>query len=458
MRHSGSRKRFSGGWRRCGHLAAWVVIALSATAGGGSAQVFLTEPDRTVSVAKGASAVLVSPVTISRISIADPDVAEAVVMSPREVLINGKTLGTTSFVVWDAGGSRRIYSVEVTADASALARHLTTLYPTEGIEVAARGNAIILSGAVSTAFVARRALELAEGTGAVVINNLQTPAPAQVLLQVRFAEVSKSALQRLGNQLIDILNPQLLNNDGNWRGSTDSDGIIQLSLINSNAHLRAVLRALEESGDFKSLAEPTLLALDGQEASFLAGGEFPFPTVQGSMRADAVTIEWREFGVRLNFTPVVTNSGNINLTLAPEVSSLDFAGGLIIAGFQIPSILTRRASTQVELREGQHLAIAGLMDRSIQENIRKLPFLGDIPILGALFRTKSERQDATELLVIVSPRIVVPSNQPIPVPTGEPETWGWKRNMEPVPTGPARRAPLGTPADTARAPVGGSSH
>lgn len=438
--------RSSRWWDR-GCYAALLLAGLMITASGVSAQVFLTEPDRTVSVARGASAVLVSPVAISRISIADPEVAEAVVMSPREVLINGKTLGTTSFVVWDAGGSRRIYSVEVTADASALARHLTTLYPGEGIDVAARGNALILSGKVSSAFVARRALELADGTGAVVINNLQVPAPAQILLHVRFAEVSRSALQRLGNQLIDILNPHLSNNDGNWRGITDSDGQIQLSLINSNAHLRAVIRALEEAGDFKSLSEPTLLALDGQEASFLAGGEFPFPTVQGgAARSDAVTIEWREFGVRLNFTPTVTNIGNINLALAPEVSSLDFAGGLVIAGFQIPTILTRRASTQVELREGQHLAIAGLLDRSIQENVRKLPFLGDIPILGALFRTKSDRQDASELLVIVSPQIVEPLDAPPPLPTGEPETWNWERRMAP------------TPADSTSVPPGGTSN
>ncbi len=446
MRTYRSSTRRLAGWHRWGRLAALVVVGLTIPASRASGQVFLTEPDRTVSVARGASAVLVSPVAISRISIADPEVAEAVVMSPREVLINGKALGVTSFVVWDAGGARRIYSVEVTADASALARHLTTLYPSEGIDVAARGNALILSGEVSSAFVARRALELAEGTGAVVINNLQVPAPAQVLLHVRFAEVSRSALQRLGNQLVDILNPHLSNNDGNWRAITDSDGEIQLSLINSDAHLRTIIRALEEAGDFKSLAEPTLLALDGQEASFLAGGEFPFPTVQGASRGDAVTIEWREFGVRLNFTPTVTNIGNINLALAPEVSSLDFAGGLVIAGFQIPTILTRRASTQVELREGQHLAIAGLLDRSIQENVRKLPFLGDIPILGALFRTKSERQDATELLVIVSPRIVEPLDQPPPLPTGEPETWNWKRRMAPP------------PADSTRVPPDGTSH
>lgn len=438
--------RSAGSQARRGLPVALLLMALAAVASPASAQVFLTEPDEAVSMARGTSVVLVSPVPISRISMADSEVAEAVAMSPTEVLINGKTLGTTSFVVWDADGTRRMYVVEVTADAGALGRHLTTLYPDEPIDVDARGNTLVLSGGVSSAFVARRAIELAEGTGAVVIDNLQTPAPAQILLQVRFAEVSQSAIKRLGNQVIDLLNPHDLDAAGDWGGVSDSDGVIQLSLINTDAHLRAVIRALQETGDFKSLAEPNLLALDGEEASFLAGGEFPFPTLQGAQRNDAVTIEWREFGVRLDFRPTVTNSGNINLTIAPEVSSLDFAGGLVVAGFQIPTILTRRASTQVELREGQHLAIAGLLDRSTQENIRKLPLLGDIPILGALFRTKSERQDVTELLVIVSPRIIQPSDQPLPIPTGEPETWDMDERLMPE------------SGDTASVPPGGTSH
>jgi pilus assembly protein CpaC len=268
-------------------------------------------------------------------------------------------------------------------------------------------------------------LELAEGAGAVLIDNLQTPAPSQIMLQVRFAEVSRTALESLGNQVIDALNPDQIRPDVDWRTTTDSDGTIELSLINSDANLQVLIKALRESGDFRSLAEPTLLALDGESASFLAGGEFPFPTVQGANNSNAVSIEWREFGVRLDFTPQVTNIGNIRLDIAPEVSALDFAGGLTISGFQLPSILSRRAETQVELREGQHLAIAGLLDRSIQENIRKLPFLGDIPILGTLFRSTDERQQVTELLVIVTPKIVQPSNAAPALPAGEPEDWDW---------------------------------
>ena len=416
--------------RRRRWWATFLTGAALAVCAPASAQQFITEPEGAVSLAQGTSAVLVSPVALNRVSMANPAVAEAVVISPTEVLINGTNLGTTTFVVWDTAGIRRIYGVEVTADASAVQRHLTTLFPTENIGVTARGNTLIVSGEVSSAFVARRALELAEATGAVVIDDLQTPAPSQILLQVRFAEVSRSALRSFGNQVVDVLNPDLIDGDGDYRGITDSDGQIELSLIESDAHLRTIIRAFKETGDYTSLAEPALLALDGQQASFLAGGEFPFPILQSGSTSNAVTIEWREFGVRLNFMPAVTNIGNIRLDIAPEVSSLDFAGGLTLSGFQIPAILSRRAQTQVELREGQHLAIAGLLDRSIQENIRKLPLLGDIPILGALFRSKDERQVVTELLVIVSPRIVQPSDTPPVLPTGEPGTWDWDGWLE----------------------------
>ena len=420
-------------WSRGVWLVVFLVAAMLATPRTAEGQLFITEPEGAVSLAQGTSAVLVSPVDFGRVSMANPEVAEAVVISPREILINGLRLGSTTFVVWDTTGTRRIYGVEVTADAAALERYLDMLFPDEDIVVTAQGNTIILSGAVSSAFVARRALELANGTGAVLIDNLQTPAPSQIMLQVRFAEVSRTALQSLGNQVVDVLNPDKLYQEVDWRTQTDSDGSIELSLIGSDASLRAVIKALEESGDYRALAEPTLLAMDGESASFLAGGEFPFPTVQGANNSNAVSIEWREFGVRLDFTPQITNIGNIRLDIAPEVSSLDFAGGLTVSGFQMPTILSRRAETQVELREGQHLAIAGLLDRSIQESIRKLPILGDIPILGTLFRSRDERQEVTELLVIVSPRIVEPSNAPPEVPTGEPETWDWEEWLAPVP-------------------------
>ena len=393
-------------------------------------QRILTEPEAAITLARGTSGVIDYPGELTRVSVADPAVAEAVVLSPREVLLNGIGLGSTSLFLWDSAGSRRLYSVEVTADVGTLQRYLDVLFPDEEIEVSAQGNTVLVSGRVSDAFVARRAIELAQATDAMVLDNLETPAPSQILLEVRFAEVSRDALETLGNNLIRVVNPQDLSAGGRWEAGTDSDGMLDLSLINSGAQLNMLIKALKTNGDFKSLAEPNLLALDGQEASFLAGGEFPFPSIQGGSGNNAVTVEWREFGVRLRFTPRVTNIGNIRLSIAPEVSALDFAGGLSMGGFQIPTILTRKAETEVELQEGQHLAIAGLIDNTIQENIDKLPFLGSIPILGALFRSEEMRQERTELLVIVTPKLVKPSDSPIPVPTGEPAQWGWKDELK----------------------------
>ncbi|MGD8318836.1 MAG: type II and III secretion system protein family protein [Gemmatimonadota bacterium] len=406
-------------------------------------QSILSTPERVITLAKGTSALIQYPGELTRVSVTDPEVAEAVVMSPTEVLVNGAGLGTTSLLLWDTAGARRLYSVEITADVASLQRYLDVLFPEEHIQVTARGNTVMLSGEVSDARVAARANELATATGAQVLDNLQTPAPRQILLEVRFAEVNRSAMSTLGNNILQTLNPHKLSAGGDWSAGTDSEGQIDLSLISNDAEFSALIRALKSNGDFKSLAEPNLLALDGQEASFLAGGEFPFPTIQGGAASNAVTIQWREFGVRLHFTPHVTNIGNIRLEIAPEVSSLDFAGGLSMAGFQIPTILTRKAATAIELREGQHLAIAGLLDNTMQENVDKLPLLGDIPILGQLFRSKDMRQKRTELLVIVTPRLVEPSDRDIPVPTGEPGSWQWDGQLRGAPFDPDTIPPMG---------------
>jgi hypothetical protein len=321
--------------------------------------------------------------------------------------------------------------VEVTADAGSR-RHLRTLYPDENIEVSARGNTLVLAGQVSSALVARRARELAEGTGASVIDNLETPAPTQILLQVRIAEVSQTALKRLGNQVIDVLNPHRLDSDGDWRGATDSDGVIQLSLINSDAHLRAVIRALQETGDFKSLAEPNLLALDGQEASFLAGGEFPYPTVQGGQRSDAITIEWREFGVQLTFTPTVTNVGNINLTIAPEYRPSTSPGpddrrvpdpgsphparphAGRAAGGTAPG--HRRPDGSVDPGDRSKAAVPGRHP----DPGRSLPL--EVRAPGG-HRAPGHREPTDRRA----------DGPPPAIPTGEPETWEWDRRLAPPP-------------------------
>jgi len=395
-------------------------------------------PEQVVSVSKGASALLVNTTTIQRFSIGDPAVAEAVVVSPTEVLINGKTLGTTSLFLWDNSGNIKLYSVEVTADAPGLQRYLSTVLAGEKIDVIASGNVVTLSGTVRDASVASRAVEIAKGSGATIVDNLTTPEAVQVLLKVRFAEVNKTAIKEFRSQLA-TLNPQDLNGrTGNWAGTanadpqtgTFADGVVDLALFNANASIEVLIRALSSKGLLKSLAEPNLIALPGREASFLAGGEFPYPTVQGGGANNAVSIVFKEFGIRLKFTPTITRNGSIRLKVAPEVSALDFSNPLIFGGFTIPSILSRRAETEVEMKNGQYLAIAGLVDNTLTDNATKIPLLGDIPILGQFFRSKDARQRRTELLVLVSPKLVLPSDTPALLPTGEPSTWKWSGQMK----------------------------
>src|SRR5690606_19271939 len=383
--------------------------------GAARAQRVLTEAERVISVAKGRSALYQHPGAIARISVGDPNVVDVQLVSEREIVVNARELGTTSLCVWDRAGGLHLFAIEVTADAPGLERYLRGLFPGEQIVVAASGNTVTLSGQVSSAVIAQRALEVARTTGAQVIDALQAPALQQILLQVRFAEVNRSAVTQFGTE-ISTLNPHLLNADGDWGGETLAEGLVRLFLLNADSEIETVIRALKSRGLLRTLAEPNLLTLPGREASFLAGGEFPFPTVQGGQGNNAVTITFKEFGVRLRFTPTITNTGSIRLQVAPEVSSLDFGNGLAFGGFQIPALLTRRAETEVELREGQHLAIAGLIDNSISDNLDKIPILGDIPILGLLFRSKDVRQNRTELLVIVTPRLVQPTDTPPPLP------------------------------------------
>ena len=395
------------------------------------AQRLLSQPERVISVAKGASALLINQLPIQRFSIGDPAIAEAVVLSPREVLINGKVLGTTTLFIWDSTAQVRIYSVEVTADAPALERYLRALMPNEAISVSASGNSVTLSGDVKDPNSVARAIEVAKLTGAQVVDNLVAPPAVQVMLKVRFAEVNRSAARELASQL-STRNPQDLDAAGDWSGSTSPDGLIQFLLSGINTNVQAFIQAAKSKGIFRTLAEPTLMALPGKEAYFLAGGRFPFPTIQSGGQAgfQGITIVFEEFGVKLRFTPNITRSGAVRLKLEPEVSSLDFANGLVISGFEIPTILTRKASTEVELRENQFLVIAGLLDNSLTDNVTKIPILGDIPILGALFRSKDVQQRRTELLVLISPKLVMASDTAAVLPTGEPATWKWDGSLK----------------------------
>jgi pilus assembly protein CpaC len=407
-----------------------------------------SSPDRVVTVARGASALLTLPTSMARMSIADESIADAVLVSPTEILINAKLVGLTSLVVWDEQGQASLFNIEVTTDVAALERQLNDLFPGNDLELSmGLGGSVVVSGEVRDPSVVSRTLQIAQAAGLTVIDNISAPSAKQILLHVRFAEVNRSVLEEWGSTLF-AQNPNyfggMFKSSENLEIGTVSEGLVSVLVSGNGAELSAVIRALKTTGDFNSLAEPNLITMEGQEATFLAGGEFPFPVVQSGASSNAISIQWKEFGVRLNFTPTITNSGNVRLKVAPEVSALDFTNGLVIGGYEIPSILTRRVSSDVELAPGQHLAIAGLLDNSILESVNKIPILGDIPILGYLFKSTDYRERRSELLVIVTPHIVEPLNTAPALPTGEPDEWDWDNRLKDR-ANPGAMNPFGLP-------------
>lgn len=419
--------------RRSANPVWGLVLAFGMTMNAGVAaaqqQQVVSEADDVIRVAKGKSALVLQPAQVERVQLANDAIADVTAISVRELVVTGIEIGTTSLFVWRTNNTVSLYTVEVTPDADLIQRQVEMMLPGETITVVPSGTNIILQGSVTRPGMARRAVEIAEQSGATVVNNIQSPSAEQILLKVRFAEVTNTGGRNMASAL-RTLNPHELefSEDEDWFGETISDGLLTFMLSGDNRLLEAVIQTLKESGDFRSLAEPNLVTIEGNEATFLAGGEFPFPILQGNT-SGGVTIQFREFGIRLKFTPFITNTGAIRLQVEPEVSSLDFANGLVLNGFRIPTILSRKTATEVELREGQTLAISGLVNNEIAESVTKIPILGDIPILGAFFRSTDAQQSRSELLVTVTPYIVQPSDVPPEMPTGEPGTWEWMRGL-----------------------------
>ena len=402
-----------------------------------------------ITLTVGRSRVLPTSFDVMRIAVTNPAIADAATVTLREILIDAKTPGLTSLILWGPG-QRVQYDVVVETGTLPLHQQIQLLFPGENIQVSSTNEAIVLSGRASTNEIAVKVEEIAQASSSKqrIINLLQRPGAAdsqQVMLEVRFAEVEHNALMELG--------ASFLANRSNYQAGTSTqqfptpnidearagqlgtgtlgvpaDQVIQVpDFLNVFFFLRrdgllAMLKALQQRGKFQSLAEPNLIAYNGQEASFLAGGEFPIPIVQGN--TGQVTIQFREFGVRLTFRPVITGD-LIRLRVRPEVSTLDFANGLILAGFRVPALKTRRAETDVELRDGQSFAIAGLLDNQSFETRQAIPFLSSIPVIGTLFKSKSESAVRTELLVLITPRLVRPLEPaevpPLPV---DPKSFG----------------------------------
>jgi len=374
----------------------------------------------------GRSMVLDLGTPIARVSLTSADIADAMVTAPNELLINGKMPGTISMFVWDRAGGIRRFEVVVQRDLARLNEQVKSLFPGESIGAASNGKSIVLSGSVTSKEVAERAIDVAAGyveKKEEVVNLLQVregTASNQVLLRVRFAEVSRTAMMELGTQLFtgpggyhNFLGrtttqqqpaPTFDAQGGNSNTLTFSD-FMNVFLFDMKHQLGVDIKALQTKGLFQTLAEPNLVAESGKEASFLAGGEFPVPVEQPSGGSVAITVVFKEFGIRLNFTPIV-NGDRIHLKVRPEVSTLDFANGVTLQGFRIPALSTRRAETELELMNGQTFAMAGLLDNTVTNTMQKIPGIGDIPILGQLFKSRVSQKEKTELVVMITPEIL----------------------------------------------------
>lgn len=395
--------------------------AFATTASSGGTASMLAAPTD-IDLLVGRSTILNVGSPIARVSLTVPDVADAMVTAPGQLLVHGKQPGTISLFVWDRAGAITTYEVRVRRDLTPLVAHVKQLFPGEAIEIRGSGKDVVVSGTVSSKYVIEKAADVAAGyvdKKENVVNLLRQQegvASNQVMLRVRFAEVSRSAMKELGATAFAN------GFKSDWFGRSAPPGVpspvfdddkglvfsdfLNLFVFNAKEGLGAAVKALQTRGLFQSLAEPNLIATNGKEASFLAGGEFPIPVVQGGNGNNSVTIMFKEFGIRLNFTPTVLGGDLVHLKVRPEVSALDFANAIELDGFRIPALSTRRTETEVELRDGQTFAIAGLMNNTLTNTMSKIPGLGDIPILGNLFRSKAHQKNQTELVVMITPTII----------------------------------------------------
>jgi pilus assembly protein CpaC len=375
---------------------------------------------------------------IKRISVTDPNVASATPITPTQILVHGRASGEVSLLIWDELERSRSFDLRVDVDVSAAAEEEHRVFPEEQISVTPSRAAIVLSGHVTTEDVAKRAGELASAYSKNVINVLTFgPVGAQeILLEVKFAEVDRAGMLQLGTNFFSTgagntvgtvttgqfggFSPQSISQTQGqsppFTTTQTVSNVLNLFLFRPDIHFGAVIEALQNKNLLQILAEPNLIAVNGKKASFLAGGQFPFPIVQPGAGFTAVTISFKEFGVKLEFTPVIMPNGNIHLTVAPEVSTLDFANALTISGFTVPALSTRKAETEFELKDGQSFVIAGLIDNRVTDIWNKVPGLGDIPILGNFFKSKSAQKSNSELMVLCTVHRVSPNSEAPPGP------------------------------------------
>ena len=385
-----------------------------------------------LAVAVGKTVLIDTARPIQRVSIGLGDIAEATAVNPTEIMINGKVPGETSLIIWDTRGGRQFFNVTVRASSAittdnldGIRRELAMELPGSNLKVTSENNMVFLRGTVKDLNGSARAVQIASSGGKVVnlLNVDVPPAEPQILLKVRFASVDRSKEKQLGinifstglgNTLAGITTgqfspPSVTAGSAGTAASASTGNELNLFAFFPGLNLGATIQALETKGVVELLAEPNVMAVNGKEASFLAGGEYPYPVAQGSSSgAAAITIMFKEYGIRLNFIPTITPRGTIRLQVAPEVSALDFTNAVTISGFEVPAITSRKVKTEVELSDGQSFVVGGLLDKTENETFQKIPFLGDIPVLGKFFQSMTRTKNDTELIVIVTPEIVNP--------------------------------------------------
>jgi pilus assembly protein CpaC len=409
------------------------VAAPPAPASSQTGQIQDTEAPQTLHLLVGRSLVITSPTRIKRVSLADPNIAEALVISPTQILVNGKTPGGVSLLLWDEAGQSQAFEVSVDIDILGLSQKIQEVFPAEDVHIDTSRDVVILTGKISSAAVADKILEVVKSSSSKVTSMMQVPPPptGEILLEVKFADVDRTVVNQFGINILSLPGAKNVGTistqqfgapalatvgTGINQSPIGVSNLLNIFLLRSDINLAATIQALESQNVLQILAEPDLLTASGKEASFLAGGQFPYPVLQPSTSGFAgITIQFKEYGVKLKFTPTLTSDGLIHLKVAPEVSALDYSNALTIQGYTIPALTTDNAESEMDLRDGQSFAIAGLLDNRVTELFNKIPWIGDIPVLGKLFQSRSVTKSKNELLIVVTPRIVQPLNK---VPEG----------------------------------------
>jgi pilus assembly protein CpaC len=432
---------------------------------------------RELSLEVGQNKLMESSVPLGRVAVANPDVADLNVVASTQVLVTAKSVGDTYLTLWDKADNPIVMSLHVTRNLDALRKQIKDLFPDENINVSAAGDLVVLSGDVSDVRVPERVVSVAKLQAPKLANLLHVRGNQQVQLEVKFAEVSRTGLREMGfnwfhngnGNVAGAVGPNQPIGDLTHNSTKPVPGanvpgipdVYQSGFSNAfslffsglgNFPFSVVVSLLEQNQLAKTLAEPTLVAMTGQEARFLAGGEFPIPLASGF---GTVQVEFKKFGIQLKFTPTVLSDGLINLKLATEVSEIDNSLSVTIAGFTVPGLTSRQSETTVRLRDGQSFAIAGLLSDRVRSTVGKLPVLGDIPVLGALFRSTQFSRDETELLVVVTAKLVHPvSPQDAPFMPGE-EELNDPDDFELFMLGRNHRGPREVPARAEAIPVRG---